>query len=149
MRSVSCFLPRSGPFSCASCTGAPAFSVSASSLADGRGRTSDEGADRASRTTVGAFATFIAAVFWGTGAGNVYTSSPMRAYTCGNPVESFPLAWQPYADKWELIVALQGLAWANCKLELHIGCASRLTDSQGRSSRCCCLPSSTTLSPAR
>ncbi|KAK7465546.1 hypothetical protein VKT23_005521 [Stygiomarasmius scandens] len=59
-----------------------------------------------------AFVTFVLAIFWGTGAGVLFAVSPFRATNCDNPANTFPPNWQPYTDRCDLIVAMQGIAWA-------------------------------------
>ncbi|KAK7061048.1 hypothetical protein VNI00_000783 [Paramarasmius palmivorus] len=62
------------------------------------------------------FFTLVGAVFWGTCAGIFYHSTPFRAFTCDNPVDTFPTKWQPYVGECTRVVSLQGLCWAEWAL---------------------------------
>ncbi|TFK23875.1 hypothetical protein FA15DRAFT_641893 [Coprinopsis marcescibilis] len=55
----------------------------------------------------------IAALFFATGAGVVFRTTPFRGHACHRtPASAYPAAWQPYAGECGRIVAIQGLAWA-------------------------------------
>lgn len=56
----------------------------------------------------------ILAVFNGTGAGILQKSPFGRNLRCGDPVDSFPEAYQPYVNDCARVTAIEGLAWALC-----------------------------------
>ncbi|RXW22508.1 hypothetical protein EST38_g3342 [Candolleomyces aberdarensis] len=55
---------------------------------------------------------FIAAVFFGTGAGVINRTAPFKGTSCNRPADEYPEPWRPYAHECSRIVAIQGLAWA-------------------------------------
>ncbi|KAK4702329.1 hypothetical protein P7C70_g3896, partial [Phenoliferia sp. Uapishka_3] len=65
---------------------------------------------------IGTFITFIAAVFWGTGAGVAFSVTPFKSSTCGLPASHFNAKWAPFVSQCSRIVAIEGLAWANWAL---------------------------------
>lgn len=55
---------------------------------------------------------FAGSVFFGIVAG-LLTATPFgHGLKCGNPVESFPLQYQPFVSQCSRITAIVGLAWA-------------------------------------
>lgn len=55
------------------------------------------------------------AVFFGTVAGIFRTATPFRGTSCGAPVDSFPVKWQPYVHECSRIVTMQAISWSLCK----------------------------------
>jgi hypothetical protein len=55
------------------------------------------------------------AVFFGTGAGILYSTPFGHSIACKNPTSSFPQIWQPYVSDCGRVMAISGLAWALCK----------------------------------
>ena len=62
------------------------------------------------------FFTFVFAVFWGTGAGVMFAVTPFRGTNCDADPSTFPPAWQNYVSQCEIVVSIQGVAWALCEL---------------------------------
>ncbi|KAL1695112.1 hypothetical protein GGG16DRAFT_45909 [Schizophyllum commune] len=58
------------------------------------------------------FFTFVFAVFWGTGAGVMFAVTPFRGTNCDADPSTFPPAWQNYVSQCEIVVSIQGVAWA-------------------------------------
>jgi hypothetical protein len=68
-------------------------------------------------------------VFFGTVAGIFRTATPFRGTSCGAPVDSFPVKWQPYVHECSRIVTMEGISWSLCKcppvfLNLYFFCPS-------------------------
>ena len=65
------------------------------------------------------FFTFVFAVFWGTGAGVMFAVTPFRGTNCDADPSTFPPAWQNYVSQCEIVVSIQGVAWALCELSAY------------------------------
>ena len=77
------------------------------------------------------FFTFVFAVFWGTGAGVMFAVTPFRGTNCDADPSTFPPAWQNYVSQCEIVVSIQGVAWALCEFPVTFYLPSVLTRSQG------------------
>lgn len=58
------------------------------------------------------FFTFVFAIFWGVGAGVMFAVTPFKGTNCGSDPSTFPEAWQFYASQCEIVVSMEGVAWA-------------------------------------
>ncbi|TFK38763.1 hypothetical protein BDQ12DRAFT_651100 [Crucibulum laeve] len=67
-----------------------------------------------------AFIAFILAVFFGTGAGVVFQTTPFKGTSCGRPASAYPEKWQPYAHECSKIVSIQAVAWTLWGLYIFI-----------------------------
>ncbi|KAM6504301.1 hypothetical protein JOM56_001244 [Amanita muscaria] len=57
-------------------------------------------------------ASFILAVFWGTGAGLLRTGTPYRGDCASRLANTYPTVWQPYADLCTRVIVIEALAWS-------------------------------------
>ncbi|EKM60879.1 uncharacterized protein PHACADRAFT_247092 [Phanerochaete carnosa HHB-10118-sp] len=58
------------------------------------------------------FWAFVFTVFWGTAAGVLNRVVPFEAFNCGNPRDTFPTQWQPWAHQCRELVTFQAFAWS-------------------------------------
>lgn len=66
------------------------------------------------------FFSLCAAVFFGVVAGIFRTATPFRGTSCGAPVDSYPVKWQPYVRECSRIVTMQGISWTLWALYIFV-----------------------------
>ncbi|KAF8186000.1 hypothetical protein BJ912DRAFT_1043284 [Pholiota molesta] len=72
------------------------------------------------------FISLICAVFFGTVAGIIRTTTPFRGTSCDRPQDAYPEKWRPYYKECARVVAMEGVSWSLWALYLILMVGSLL-----------------------